>query len=128
MNTPKVYFKATHKAWYANIGPASDKGNRRPVKLVVGPDDKATQKLATEALWRKIAAWVGVLLSVAAITKNQMASFSRLDASGIGPSLLAEIAVPKIIYKLNVWIRQERVHLAFSGNLAKPFRARASCP
>ena len=56
MNTPKVYWKRSHKAWYANIGPASAKGNRRPVKLVVGPDDKATKKLATEALWRKLAA------------------------------------------------------------------------
>lgn len=56
MNTPKVYFKATHKAWYSNIGPASAKGNRRPVKLVAGPNDKATQKLAVEELWRKLAA------------------------------------------------------------------------
>ena len=56
MNTPKVYWKASHKAWYANIGPASAKGNRRPVKLLAGPNDKAAKKLATEALWRKLAA------------------------------------------------------------------------
>ena len=56
MNTPRVYWKKSHKAWYANIGPASAKGNRRPVKLVTGPDDQATKKLATEELWRKLAA------------------------------------------------------------------------
>lgn len=56
MNTPKVYWKKSHKAFYANIGPASAKGNRRPVKLIAGPDDKATEKLANEALWRKLAA------------------------------------------------------------------------
>lgn len=56
MNTPKVYWKRSHKAWYANIGPASAKGNRRPVKLVVGPDDKPTEKLAVEELWRRLAA------------------------------------------------------------------------
>ncbi len=56
MNTPQAYWKKSHKAWYANIGAPSAKGHRKPVKLIVGPDDKATQKLAVEELWRKLAA------------------------------------------------------------------------
>ena len=54
MKIPKHYWKASHKAWYANIGPLSPKGNPRPVKLVVGPKDDETEKLACVELCKKI--------------------------------------------------------------------------
>ena len=35
MSRPKPNFKASHNAWYANLGP-----NRRPVELAEGPDSE----------------------------------------------------------------------------------------
>ena len=41
MRRPKPYFKSSHNAWYANIGP-----NRRPLKLAEGRDNE-------KAAWSK---------------------------------------------------------------------------
>ncbi len=42
MRRPEPYFKKTHSAWYANIGPG-----RRPVKLAEGKDNE-------KAAWTKV--------------------------------------------------------------------------
>ncbi len=51
----KLYWKRSHGAWYANIGPTSASGNPRPVRLIKGPNDRATRRRAEEALIKKLA-------------------------------------------------------------------------
>ncbi len=49
------YWKASHKAWYANIGPLSPGGHPRPVRLLAGPDDKETANRAHVEYCKRVA-------------------------------------------------------------------------